>query len=44
MHLLERGLNLLKKAKGNPEEAYKLAIQEIEKKYSIITNTMYYYI
>ena len=29
------GLNLLKKAKGNPEEAYKLAIQEIEKKYNI---------
>jgi hypothetical protein len=27
------GLNLLKKAKGNPEEAYKLAIQEIENKY-----------
>jgi hypothetical protein len=28
-----KGVNLLKQAKGNPEEAYKLAIQEIEKKY-----------
>ena len=30
-----KGINLLKQAKGNSEEAYKLAIQEIEKKYNI---------